>query len=232
LPNAARLATESRRVEPALLRAAKPRRKAALGTPTRETACQMVAAASPPQPFLSSATPHEYTLGAHTGATACGNAATASTFFSFSPSPSYGLLGAAVAMRASLAATAISASLAATAIHASLAATAINASRSHGRHHVRQRSSRVDVLFLLAVATLRCVRHGSSRVAVAAAATYFVAVSFFSRFLSTVFEAGRWPFLIDSAIPEGKPAVTTHHADHKNFVLAQLRFLLNPPPLG
>jgi hypothetical protein len=200
----------------------------------------MVAAASPSQPFRSSATPREYTLGAHTGATACGNAAAASTSFSFSPSPSYRLLVAAVAMRASLAATAIRAStatvamrasLAATAIHASLAAAAIHASRSHGRHHVRQRSSRVDVLFLLAVATLHCVRHGSSRVAVAAAATYFVAVSFFSRFLSTVpkFEAGRWPFLIDSAIPEGMPAVTTHHADHKKCVLAQLRFLLNPP---
>jgi hypothetical protein len=35
------------------------------------------------------------------------------------------------------------------------------------RHRVRQRSSRVNVLFLLAVASFHRVRHGRSRVAVA-----------------------------------------------------------------
>jgi hypothetical protein len=56
---------------------------------------------------------------------------------------------------------------AAVAIRASLAAAAIHAWRFHGRHRVRQRSSRFDVLFLLAVASLHRVRHRSSRVAVA-----------------------------------------------------------------
>jgi hypothetical protein len=50
------------------------------------------------------------------------------------PVASLGILGAAVA------------------IHASLAAAAIHAWRSRGRHRVRQRSSRFVVLFLLAVA--------------------------------------------------------------------------------
>jgi hypothetical protein len=65
---------------------------------------------------------------------------------------------------------------------------------------VRQRSSRVAVLFLLAVASLHRVRHRSSRVAVAsrrllgaAAAIYFSRFRNFSCFLPTVpkFEAGR-----------------------------------------
>jgi hypothetical protein len=44
-------------------------------------------AASPPDPFLSSAPPHEYARGAPTGATACGNAAAASPSFYSSPPP-------------------------------------------------------------------------------------------------------------------------------------------------
>jgi hypothetical protein len=47
---------------------------------------------------------------------------------------------------------------------ATLTAAAIHAWRSHG---VRQRSSRVDILFLLVVAYLHRVRHRSSHVAVA-----------------------------------------------------------------
>jgi hypothetical protein len=43
----------------------------------------------------------------------------------------------------------------------------IRAWRSHGRRRVRQRSSRVDVLFLFAVAFLYRVRHRSSRIVVA-----------------------------------------------------------------
>jgi hypothetical protein len=54
---------------------------------------------------------------------------------------------------------------------------------------VRQRSSRVDVLFLLAIASIHRVRYRSSRVAVAsrrllgaaAEATYFSAISCFCR---------------------------------------------------
>jgi hypothetical protein len=43
----------------------------------------------------------------------------------------------------------------------------MHAWRSHARHRVRQRSSRVYVLFLLAVASLHRVRHRSSSVVVA-----------------------------------------------------------------
>jgi hypothetical protein len=83
------------------------------------------------------------------GATAYGNAAAASPFFSFFPSPPLRLLGAAAA------------------IHGSLAAEAIRAWLSHGRHRVRQHSSYVDVLFILAAASLYRVRHRSSHIAVA-----------------------------------------------------------------
>jgi hypothetical protein len=70
---------------------------------------------------------------------------------------------------------------------------------------VRQRSSRVDVHFLLAVASLHRVRHHSSRVAVAslrlrgaAAAIYFSSVSCFLCvfYLLPKFEVARWLFLI------------------------------------
>jgi hypothetical protein len=75
----------------------------------------------------------------------------------------------------------------------------IRAWRSHGCRRVRQRSSRVDVLFLLAAASLHRARHRSSRVAVASLRLLCAAAAFFSRFLvfscvlSTVskFEAGR-----------------------------------------
>jgi hypothetical protein len=94
---------------------------------------------------------------------------------------------------------------AAAAIRASLATAAIHARRFHGRHRVRQRSSRVDVLFLLAVASLHRVRRRSSRVAVAslrllgaAEAICFTAVSCFLRvfYLLPKFKANRWLFLI------------------------------------
>jgi hypothetical protein len=62
----------------------------------------------------------------------------------------------------------------------------MHALRSNGRRRVRQRSIRIDVLFLLAVASLHRVRHRSSRVAVAplrlfsaAAAIFFFADSCF-----------------------------------------------------
>jgi hypothetical protein len=63
---------------------------------------------------------------------------------------------------------------------------------------VRQRSSRVDFLFLLAVASLHRVRHRSSRVAVAsirlfgaAAAKFFSALSYFLRVFTYYLSAKR-----------------------------------------
>jgi hypothetical protein len=85
----------------------------------------------------------------------------------------------------------------------------MNAWRSRGRHRVRQRSSRVDILFLLAVASLYRLRHRSSRVAVAsrrllraAAAIHFSAVLRLLRvFYLPKIEAYRWLFLMGSAVP-------------------------------
>ena len=149
----------TRRKAPPLLRLA----------PTGATACGQLVAASPSHLFLSSAPPHEYTQGAFTDATSCGDAAAASPSFS-SSFASLRLLGAAAA------------------ISTSLAAAAIHAWRSHGRHRVRQRSSRVGALFLLAIAFLHrvrlrisCATAASLRLLGAAADIFIFAVSCFFR---------------------------------------------------
>jgi hypothetical protein len=85
----------------------------------------------------------------------------------------------------------------------------IRAWRFHGRRRVRQRSSRVDVRFLLAVASLHRVRHRSSRVAVAYLRLLGAAAAIYFSRLSVFFEAGRKLFLIGLAVPEGRLAVTT-----------------------
>jgi hypothetical protein len=99
------------------------------------------------------------------------------------------------------------------------AAARIRAGRSYGRHRARQRSSRVDALFLFAVASLNRARHRSRHVAVAslkplgaAAAIHFPAVSCFLRvfYVLPKSEAGRWLFLKDSAVPEGR-LLHRHH---------------------
>jgi hypothetical protein len=98
---------------------------------------------------------------------------------------------------------------------------------------VRQRSSRFDVLCLLAVASLHRVRHRCSRVAVAslrllgaAEAIFFPSVSWFLRVfyqLPELKDAGRWLFLIGSDVPEGRAArtTTTQIADRKKKSFAQ-----------
>jgi hypothetical protein len=92
--------------------------------------------------------------------------------------------------------------------------------RSHGRHRVRKRSSRVaaeSLPLLGAAARIHAgrshgrhrVRQRSSRVAV----LFFLLVAWFRGFyLLPKFEAERWLFLIGSADPERQAACnTTHH---------------------
>jgi hypothetical protein len=111
---------------------------------------------------------------------------------------------------------------AAAAIHASLAAAAIHAWRFYGRHRLRQRSSRDDALFPLAVASLHRVCH------TVAAATpspplvssappkqciFFCGLCFLRvYYLLSKLEADLWVFLISSAVPEGRASPPRSHA--------------------
>jgi hypothetical protein len=111
---------------------------------------------------------------------------------------------------------------AAAAIRASLAATAKYAWRSHGRNRVRQRSSRVDALFLLAVASLHRVRSRSSRVAVASLRLFGAAAAFSLCFLPPA-EIRSGPMAVPDRLSSSREkGYTTHHqADFRNTVLAR-----------
>ena len=187
-----------------------------LSAPTGATACGIAAAASPlfsfspslpplgssalPQRYMLRSPPQEYALGSPTGAAACGNAAAASTSSSSSPSPPFTVFATVSAASPSspLGSSAppqqnILSAVSSAAIHTSLAVAAIHAWRSHGRHRVRQRNSRVDVLFHLAVASCYRVRNRNSRDAAAslrllgatAATQFFCGFVFPSSFLPT-----------------------------------------------
>jgi len=94
------------------------------------------------------------------------------------------------------------------------AAARTHAGRSYGRHRVQQRSSRVAVLFLFAVASLCRVRLPSSRIAVASCRLLGAAAAIFSKYF-TIIRIG-----IGSAVLEGGWQSATAQSDRNCFVLA------------